>query len=54
VFFLTAEFKRERGAFTTAATQLEGGNHEKDAFEHCLGNSGVVRVGANDAAAAHE
>jgi hypothetical protein len=54
VFFLTAEFKRERGALTTAQLNQEGGNHEENAIEHCRVSSGIVCMGANDAAAALE
>ena len=32
----------------------KGGNHEKNAIEHYTGNGGIVRVGADHAAAAHE
>jgi hypothetical protein len=44
----------EQRTLNIAATQQEGGKHEEDAFEHCLGSSGIVCVGADHAAAAYE
>ncbi len=48
------ENKREHGKLIAAATSIERGKHEESALEYCLGNGGVVCVGADPEAAAYE
>jgi hypothetical protein len=54
VFFWPVQFERKENVYQRRNSTKKGENDEKNAIEHSRISSGIVCMGANDAAAAHE